>query len=185
MVVAGNTSEVMRKAGIEKLPIESHVLQAFVTEPLKPLINCVVTFGGGHMYVSQSDKGGLVYGGNLDYYNSYAQRGNLPVVHEVATELSPASRTSRRCGWSESWGGARRHDDGRQPDHHHRSAARHVSRLRLELRRLQGDARLRLVLRLDDRARRAARVQRAFTLERFHQGRPIDERGAGPTPRLH
>ena len=81
------TSEVLRKAGIEKLPIESHILQAFVTEPLKPLIHCVVTFGAGHMYVSQSDKGGLVYGGNLDYYNSYAQRGNLPVVHEVATEL--------------------------------------------------------------------------------------------------
>ena len=61
-----------------RLPIESHVIQAFVSEGLKPLIDCVMTFGAGHFYVSQSDKGGLVFGGDLDGYNSYAQRGNLP-----------------------------------------------------------------------------------------------------------
>ena len=64
-----------QKAGLE-LPIESHVLQAFVTEPLKPLVDHVVAYGADHFYVSQSDKGGLVFGGNLDGYNSYAQRGN-------------------------------------------------------------------------------------------------------------
>ena len=105
VAVAGMTSEVLRKAGIEKLPIESHVLQAFVTEPLKPLIHCVVTFGAGHMYVSQSDKGGLVYGGNLDYYNSYAQRGNLPVVHEVATELLACFPNVGKVRLVRSWGG--------------------------------------------------------------------------------
>ena len=46
-------------------------------------IDCVVTFGAGHFYVSQSDKGGLVFGGDIDGYNSYAQRGNLPVVEDV------------------------------------------------------------------------------------------------------
>ena len=51
--VAGNTSPVMKLAGIHKLPIEAHVLQAFVSEPLKPLINTVVTFGAGHLYISQ------------------------------------------------------------------------------------------------------------------------------------
>ncbi|MEM9668786.1 MAG: sarcosine oxidase subunit beta family protein [Pseudomonadota bacterium] len=80
--VAGHTSEVARMAGIE-LPIESHVLQAFVTEGIKPLIDTVVTFGAGHFYVSQSDKGGLVFGGDLDGYNSYAQRGNFPMMHHV------------------------------------------------------------------------------------------------------
>ena len=105
VAVAGNTSEVMRKAGIEKLPIETHILQAFVTEPLKPLINCVVTFGAGHMYVSQSDKGGLVYGGNLDYYNSYAQRGNLPIVHEVASELLAVFPNVGKVKLVRSWGG--------------------------------------------------------------------------------
>ena len=63
--------------------IESHVLQAFVSEGLKPVLDGVITFGAGHFYCSQSDKGGLVFGGDLDMYNSYAQRGNLPVVEDV------------------------------------------------------------------------------------------------------
>ena len=83
MAVAGNTSRVARMAGL-RLPIESHVLQAFVSEAIKPFIPGVVTFGAGHFYVSQSDKGGLVFGGDLDGYNSYAQRGNLPTVEDVA-----------------------------------------------------------------------------------------------------
>ena len=71
-----------RMAGL-RLPIESHVLQAFVSEGIKPLIDHVVTFGAGHFYISQSDKGGLVFGGDIDGYNSYAQRGNLPIVEDV------------------------------------------------------------------------------------------------------
>ena len=57
------------------MPIESHVLQAFVTEGLKPVLG-VITFGAGHFYVSQSDKGGLVFGGDIDGYNSY-EGGNF------------------------------------------------------------------------------------------------------------
>jgi sarcosine oxidase subunit beta len=81
--VAGSSSRVMAQAGM-RLPIESHVLQAFVTEGLKPTLPGVITFGAGHFYVSQSDKGGLVFGGDIDSYNTYAQRGNLPVVEDVA-----------------------------------------------------------------------------------------------------
>jgi len=83
LAVAGSSSRVASLAGL-RLPIEAHVIQAFVTEGIKPLIDNVVTFGAGHFYVSQSDKGGLVFGGDLDGYNSYAQRGNLPVVEDVA-----------------------------------------------------------------------------------------------------
>jgi methylglutamate dehydrogenase subunit A len=82
IAVAGNTSRLARMAGLD-LPIESHVLQAFVTEGLKPLVDHVITFGAGHFYISQSDKGGLVFGGDLDGYNSYAQRGNLPMIEHV------------------------------------------------------------------------------------------------------
>jgi methylglutamate dehydrogenase subunit A len=71
LAVAGNSSRLGKMAGL-RLPIESHVIQAFVTEGLKPLIDCVLTFGAGHFYISQSDKGGLVFGGDLDGYNSYA-----------------------------------------------------------------------------------------------------------------
>ncbi|NNC35855.1 MAG: sarcosine oxidase subunit beta family protein [Acidimicrobiales bacterium] len=80
--VAGSSSRVMAKASI-RLPIESHVLQAFVSEGLKPVIPGVITYGAGHFYVSQSDKGGLVFGGDIDGYNSYAQRGGMPVVQDV------------------------------------------------------------------------------------------------------
>jgi sarcosine oxidase subunit beta len=82
LAVAGSSSRLAAMAGL-RLPIESHVLQAFVSEGLKPLIDTVVTFGAGHFYVSQSDKGGLVFGGDIDGYNSYAQRGNLPVIEDV------------------------------------------------------------------------------------------------------
>jgi methylglutamate dehydrogenase subunit A len=82
LAVAGNTSRLAAMAGF-RLPIESHVLQAFVSEGLKPVIDVVMTFGAGHFYVSQSDKGGLVFGGDIDGYNSYAQRGNLPVIEDV------------------------------------------------------------------------------------------------------
>lgn len=105
VAVAGSTSDVMRKAGIEQLPIESHVLQAFVTESIKPTIDTVVTFGGGHLYISQSDKGSLVFGGNIDGYNSYAQRGNMPVVEEVMSETLALFPGFARLKLLRSWGG--------------------------------------------------------------------------------
>ncbi|MEL6737198.1 MAG: FAD-dependent oxidoreductase, partial [Pseudomonadota bacterium] len=105
VAVAGNTSRVMKMAGVDALPIESTVLQAFVSESIKPIIPNVVTFGAGHLYVSQSDKGGLVFGGNIDYYNSYAQRGNLPVWEEVTSELVSMFPNFARLRLLRSWGG--------------------------------------------------------------------------------
>ena len=104
IVVAGRSGLVAAMAGM-RLPIESHILQAFVTEGLKPVIDQVVTFGMGHFYISQSDKGGLVFGGDLDFYASYAARGNLPTaehVMEAAVTLMPAIRKARVL---RSWGG--------------------------------------------------------------------------------
>ncbi len=104
IVVAGQSSQVAAMAGM-RLPIESHVLQAFVTEGLKPVLDTVVTFGMGHFYISQSDKGGLVFGGDLDFYASYAARGNLPMaehVMEAAMTLMPAIGKARLL---RSWGG--------------------------------------------------------------------------------
>lgn len=83
VAVAGSSGRVIAMAGM-RLPIESHVLQAYVSEGLKPILPGVITFGAGHFYISQSDKGGLVFGGDIDGYNSYAQRGNLPVVEHAA-----------------------------------------------------------------------------------------------------
>ncbi|MBP7003197.1 sarcosine oxidase subunit beta family protein [Amaricoccus sp.] len=104
IVAAGRSSQVAAMAGL-RLPIESHVLQAFVTEGLKPVLPGVVTFGMGHFYISQSDKGGLVFGGDLDFYNSYAARGNLPMVEhvmEAGMALMPMIGKARLL---RSWGG--------------------------------------------------------------------------------
>ena len=104
LAVAGNTSRLAALAGL-RLPIESHVLQAFVSEALKPLIPNVVTFGAGHFYVSQSDKGGLVFGGDLDGYRSYAQRGNLPAVKDVCEGGMALMPMLGRVRLLRSWGG--------------------------------------------------------------------------------
>jgi heterotetrameric sarcosine oxidase beta subunit len=102
--VAGNSGRLMGMAGM-RLPIESHVLQAFVSEGLKPVLPGVITFGAGHFYVSQSDKGGLVFGGDLDGYNSYAQRGNLPVVEDVCEGGMAIMPMIGRARLLRMWGG--------------------------------------------------------------------------------
>jgi sarcosine oxidase subunit beta len=185
VAVAGSTSEVLRRAGIEKLPIESHILQAFVTEPLKPLINCVVTFGAGHMYVSQSDKGGLVFGGNLDYYNSYAQRGNLPVVHEVASELLACFPNAGKVKLVRSWGGLVDMTMDGSPI----ITVGPLPGMYLDCGWNYGGFKATPASGwcfAHTIANDAPHLLNApFTLERFHQGRPIDEWGTGPTPRLH
>jgi sarcosine oxidase subunit beta len=104
IAVAGRSSQVAAMAGL-RLPIESHVLQAFVTEGLKPVLPGVISFGMGHFYISQSDKGGLVFGGDLDFYPSYAARGNLPMmehVMEAGMALMPMIGQARVL---RSWGG--------------------------------------------------------------------------------
>ncbi|MEM0946157.1 MAG: sarcosine oxidase subunit beta family protein [Pseudomonadota bacterium] len=104
IVVAGRTSQVAAMAGM-RVPIESHVLQAFVTEGLKPVLDTVVTFGMGHFYISQSDKGGLVFGGDLDFYASYAARGNLPMAEHVMEAAMTLMPTIGRARLLRSWGG--------------------------------------------------------------------------------
>ncbi len=104
IIVAGRSSQVAAMAGM-RLPIESHILQAFVTEGLKPCIDHVISFGMGHFYISQSDKGGLVFGGDLDFYASYAARGNLPMVEHVMEAGMTLMPMIGRAKVLRSWGG--------------------------------------------------------------------------------
>jgi heterotetrameric sarcosine oxidase beta subunit len=83
IVVAGHSSQVAAMAGL-RLPVESHLLQAFVSESIKPFVDHVISFGAELFYISQSDKGGLVFGGHIDGYNSYTQRGQFAKVQTVA-----------------------------------------------------------------------------------------------------
>jgi heterotetrameric sarcosine oxidase beta subunit len=102
--VAGHSSRLAAMAGF-RLPIETHVLQAFVTESVKPCLDLVVTYGAGHFYVSQSDKGGLVFGGPTDAHNSYAQRGHLPVAEEVLSAGATLMPALSRLRVLRQWGG--------------------------------------------------------------------------------
>jgi sarcosine oxidase subunit beta len=104
LCVAGSTSLLAEKLNM-KLPIETHVLQACVSEPVKPFLDHVVTFGAGHFYCSQSDKGEMVMGGDLDGYNSYAQRGNLPTLQHVLSEGVAMFPNLSRLKMLRTWGG--------------------------------------------------------------------------------
>jgi heterotetrameric sarcosine oxidase beta subunit len=169
-----------------RLPIESHVLQAFVSEGLKPVIPGVITFGAGHFYISQSDKGGLVFGGDIDGYNSYAQRGNLPVVEDVceggmammpmigrARLLREAGAASWTCRWT-----ARR------------SSTRPIDGLYLNAGWCYGGFKATPAsgwcfahLLATDRPHQTAT---AYRFDRFPSGHlMIDEKGQGAQPNLH
>ena len=90
-VAAGHSSVLAAMAGL-RLPIESHPLQALVSEPLKPFLDTVIMSNTVHVYVSQSDKGELVMGAGIDAHVGYSQRGSLPVIEHMlaaALELYP------------------------------------------------------------------------------------------------
>ncbi len=104
IAVAGHTSQLTKMAGI-KLPVESHVLQAFVTEPVKPMVHHVLGWGAELFYLSQSDKGGMVFGGHLDGFNTFTQRGQffkMKDVMECAASLIPFMSRLRLL---RHWGG--------------------------------------------------------------------------------
>ena len=186
--VAGNTSRLWQMAGLGRLPIETHKLQAFVSEPLKPLLDHVVVFGvgGAHFYISQSDKGGMVFGGDIDWYKSYAQRGNLPIVQDVAEcatsiialsghgfDCCATGRASWTCPWTVRLSFARRR----------------LTNLYLNAGWNYGGFKASPAsgwyfadLIANDRPDPTIEN---LDLKRFRRGINIDERGAGPDPKLH
>ena len=184
LACAGNSSRVAAMAGL-RLPIESHVLQAFVTEGLKPLIPGVITFGAGHFYISQSDKGGLVFGGDIDGYNSYAQRGNLATVEDVCEGGMALMPMIGRARLLRSWGGIMDMSmDGspiidRTP----------IDGLYLNAGWCYGGFKatpasgwcFAHLMARDE----AHPVAAAYRLDRFASGQVIDEKGQGPHPQRH
>jgi methylglutamate dehydrogenase subunit A len=184
LAVAGNSSRAAALAGLT-LPIESHVLQAFVSEGIKPFIDGVVTFGAGHFYISQSDKGGLVFGGDLDGYNSYAQRGNLPVVEDVLEGGMALMPRIGRVRLLRSWGGLMDMSMDGSPI---------IDRTSIDGLYFNGGwcyggfkatpasglCFAHLIARNEPHE-----VARAYRLDRFRTGHMIDEKGMGNQPNLH
>ena len=184
LAVAGSSSRLATMAGL-RLPIESHVLQAFVSEEVKPLIDHVITFGAGHFYISQSDKGGLVFGGDIDGYNSYAQRGNLPTVEDVCEGGMAVMPMIGRLRMLRSWGGVVDMSMDGSPIIDHTP----IDGLYLNAGWCYGGFKAtpasgwcfaHLIARDEPHA-----VAAAYRLDRFAAGHLNDEKGVGAQPNLH
>ena len=184
LVVAGHTGHLAEKAGI-RLPIETHVLQAFVTEPLKPLIDSVISFGAAHFYISQSDKGGLVLGGDLDGFNSYAQRGGLPMVEHTLQSAKSLMPSLSRLRLLRHWAGVMDMSMDGSPI---------IGKMPVEGLWLNGGwcyggfkatpasgyCFAWTIAKGEPHPDSAE-----FTLDRYRRGYQIDEKGAGPQPNAH
>jgi sarcosine oxidase subunit beta len=104
VVAAGHTSVVMAMAGV-RMPLESYPLQALVSEPVKPVLPCVVMSNSIHAYISQSDKGELVIGAGTDAYVSYSQTGGLHISAHTLEAICELFPTFRRLRMLRNWGG--------------------------------------------------------------------------------
>ncbi|MFQ5993905.1 MAG: sarcosine oxidase subunit beta family protein [Acidiferrobacterales bacterium] len=104
VVTAGHSSVLAEMAGL-RLPIQSHPLQALVSEPIKPILDTVVMSASVHVYVSQSDKGELVIGAGIDAFNSYSQRGSFPVIEGQTGALLELFPIFSRLRMLRQWGG--------------------------------------------------------------------------------
>ena len=184
IVVAGRSGQVAAMAGM-RLPIESHILQAFVTEGLKPCIDNVVTYGMGHFYISQSDKGGLVFGGDLDFYSSYAARGNLPMAEHVLEAGMTLMPMIGKAKMLRSWGGIM----DMTPDGSPIIDKTHIDGLYIDCGWCYGGFKavpgsgfsFAHLIATDRHHEPAAR----FRLDRFRRGALLDEEGTGSQHNLH
>jgi methylglutamate dehydrogenase subunit A len=184
LAVAGHTGQVAAMAGFN-LPIESHLLQAMVTEPVKPILNTVVSFGAGHFYTNQTDKGEIIMGGDLDGYNSYAQRGNLAMIEHVAAAAVTAFPSFSRLRIMRHWAGIMDMTMDGSPI----IGKTPIGNLYLNGGWCYGGFKatpasgwcFAHTIAQD----RPHPLNAPFSLDRFARGYTIDERGAGPYPGLH
>ena len=104
LAVAGNTSILAEMAGI-RLPVQSHPLQALVSEPIKSVLHTVVMSNAVHAYISQTDKGELLIGAGIDGYNGYAQRGGLHVIEGAMAAIVELFPIFSRVRLNRQWAG--------------------------------------------------------------------------------
>ena len=102
VVAAGHTSVLLAMAGV-RMPIESYPLQALVSEPVKPVLPCVVMSNTVHAYISQSDKGDLVIGAGTDAYTSYSQTGGLHITMHTLDAICDLFPIFRRMRMMRNW----------------------------------------------------------------------------------
>ena len=176
-VAAGHSSVLARMAGI-RMPIESHPLQAFVSESMKPVLDTVVMSNAVHGYLSQSDKGELVIGAGIDHYNSYTQRGSPHVIEHTAAAIIELFPMFSRVRLNRQWGGI----VDTTPD-----ACPIIGKTKVKglyfncgwgtggFKATPGSGNIFAYTMANDEPHA---LNRAFALDRFHTGHLIDEHGA-------
>ena len=184
LAVAGHTSHLAKMAGL-RLPIETHLLQAFATEPVKPVLDTVVSFGAAHFYISQDDKGGMVMGSDLDGYNSYGQRGDLPIVEESMACAKALIPLMSRLRVVRQWSGVMDMTMDGSPI----ICKSPIDGLYIDGGWCYGGFKatpasgwcFAHTLAKDH----PHELNSRFTLDRFRRGHQLDEKGMGPTPWAH
>lgn len=104
VVAAGHSSVIAAMADM-RLPLESHPLQALVSEPLKPVLHTVIMSNAVHGYISQSDKGELVIGAGIDAYTGYGQRGSFNIIEGTLAAIVELFPIFSRVRMLRQWGG--------------------------------------------------------------------------------
>ncbi len=104
IVVAGHSGVLANLAGF-RLPVESHPLQAMVSEPIKPILDTVIMSNAVHAYISQSDKGDLVIGAGIDAYVGYGQRGSYQTIESTIAAIKALFPILSRIRLNRQWGG--------------------------------------------------------------------------------
>ncbi|MFA5520751.1 MAG: sarcosine oxidase subunit beta family protein [Castellaniella sp.] len=177
LVVAGHSSVVADMAGL-RLPIESHPLQALVSEPIKPVINTVVMSNAIHAYISQSDKGDLVIGAGIDQYLGYGQRGSFHTIERTLQAIVELFPMLSRVRMNRQWGGI----VDVSPDACPIISTTPVKGLYINcgwgtggFKATPGSG---WVFAHTIANNQAHRLNAAFSLDRFYSGRLIDEHGA-------
>jgi methylglutamate dehydrogenase subunit A len=183
IAVAGSSGLLAAMAGL-RLPIESHVLQAFVSEPIKPVLDTVVSSAAVHMYVSQSDKGELVMGGAIDGYNSYAQRGNPATIEHIVAALVTLFPCFSRLRILRTWGGLMDMSMDGSPIIDKTTIANLYLNGGWCIGGFKATPASGWLFAHTIAHDRPHEINEPFSLSRFATGRTLDERGAGPFPWL-
>ena len=179
LAVAGHSSRLAEMAGI-RLPIETHLLTATVSEPVKPFIDTVVSIAATHAYVSQTDKGEVLIGGSLDGYNSWSQRGSPARLEDILASASEYFPRVSRLRQLRHWAGVMDMSMDGSPI---------IAKLPVEGLAMTGGwcyggfkatpaSGWCLAWTLANDAPHA--LNAPFSLERFRTGAVLDENGAGP-----
>ena len=184
LAASAGTSRLAAMVGLE-LPLENHLLQAAVTEPLAPTLDLIVTHGLLNFYVSQTDKGELLMGGNIDGFNASSSRGSLPPIEEVVRACLSLFPSLGRVRLLRTWGGVVDMSMDGSPIVSKTPIDGLVVNAGWCYGGFKATPAVGIVLAELLATGATPRLAEPFSLDRFHSGRIVAEEGHGPKPWMY